>query len=290
MTSGAHASGSSPRNELEAEFEDGVEDDRPGTGNTEPLAYHLSDVGVRLQGARGSRQILDNVNMTVRRGEIVGIVGRSGTGKTTLMRLLGGLLDPTDGSVLLNGEPLKDHAGTVVTVFQDYGNALLPWRTVERNVALGLEGRLNRDQLRARVGEVLAMVGLEAHAKEHPSTLSGGMQQRVQIARALAVRPDILLMDEPFGALDSMTKAALQDEVLAVQAATGATIVFITHDIEEAIYLSDRVMVISGSPGTMSNAIDTELPPDRNQLQTRELPRFLEVRHTLGQALSLAGP
>lgn len=252
----------------------------------EEAAYELVEVGVELSGSSGRKEILRDVCLSIPQGEIVGIVGRSGTGKTTLLRLLGGLLSPTSGSASLHGKPLDGPPGTVVTVFQDYGNALLPWRTVAKNVALGLERRMSSSEVRDRVAEALRMVHLESHANEYPSRLSGGMQQRVQIARALAVRPRVLLMDEPFGALDAMTKASLQDELRAVQAETGATMVFITHDIEEAVYLADQVMVISGVPGTISRRLRTGLPASRNQIDTRALPRFLEVRHELALALS----
>jgi NitT/TauT family transport system ATP-binding protein len=176
-----------------------------------------------------------------------------------------------------------------VTVFQDYGHALLPWRTVARNVALGLEGRLPKPEIAERVAESLAMVGLEGRASEYPWRLSGGMQQRVQIARALAMRPKVLLMDEPFGALDAMTKASLQDQLLEVHATTGTTVILITHDLEEAIYLADRVFVICGSPGSMGAELATSLPRPRDQLETRELPRYLELRHTLISTLREAG-
>jgi NitT/TauT family transport system ATP-binding protein len=170
-------------------------------------------------------------------------------------------------------------------VFQDYQNALLPWRTVARNTGLGLEGRIGRRERDSRVSEALSLVGLGDHARDYPWRLSGGMAQRVQIARALAVQPSVLLMDEPFGALDAITKAALQDVLLEVQRKTGATIVFVTHDLDEAIYLSDRVVVVSGRPGAITLVVDTELPRTRDQLETRELSRYLAVRHLLGEEL-----
>jgi NitT/TauT family transport system ATP-binding protein len=218
-------------------------------------------------------------------GEIVAIVGRSGTGKTTLLRVLGGLLPPSDGNVLLDGGRLTGPSELVGIVFQDYGHALLPWRTVASNVALGLEGRVAKDERRERVATALEMVGLEPRAADYPWRLSGGMQQRVQIARALALRPRVLLMDEPFGALDAMTKASLQDQLLDVHGRTGATVILITHDLEEAIYLADRVFVIAGSPGELQTPVATELPRPRDQLSTRELPRYLELRHALVAAL-----
>jgi len=243
-------------------------------------------VHVSLPTQAGDREILHDISFEVAAGEIVAIVGRSGTGKTTLLRILGGLLPPSDGSVLLRGRPLTGPSELVAMVFQDYAQALLPWRSVGSNVALGLEGRLAKEQRRERVAEALEMVGLDQRAADHPWRLSGGMQQRVQIARALALRPEVLLMDEPFGALDAMTKASLQDQLLDVHARTGATIVLITHDLEEAIYLADRVFVIAGSPGELQAPVTTALPRPRDQLTTRELPEYLQLRHSLVTALA----
>ena len=247
--------------------------------------YRLDDVGVTLTAAHGPLEILRNIGFECHRGEIIGIVGRSGTGKTTLLRLLGGLLRPSAGTVRLDGKPIDGPPSTVVTVFQDYGNALLPWRTVARNVALPLE-RMSRQERDERVSEALGLVGLDGRGGDYPWRLSGGMQQRVQIARALALRPSVLLMDEPFGALDALTKASMQDELLRVQERTGATILFITHDIDEAVYLSDRVFVIAGAPGSLTLQVETGLPRPRNQLSTRETPQYLKVRHMLGEALA----
>ena len=252
------------------------------------ILYAVDSVGVRLPAAGGPRPILLDVSFEVRAGEIIGIVGRSGAGKTTLLRVLGGLLDASSGTVVFDGEVVRRPPTGAVMVFQDYGNALLPWRTVARNTGLGLEGRVSRDERRRRVADALSMVGLADRGSDHPWRLSGGMAQRAQIARALALEPKVLLMDEPFGALDAITKAALQDVLLSVQRETQATVVFITHDLEEAIYLSDRVLVMGGSPGTITMAVNTELPCSRDQLATRELPRYLHVRHLLGQALRAA--
>jgi NitT/TauT family transport system ATP-binding protein len=172
-----------------------------------------------------------------------------------------------------------------VFVFQNYAASLLPWRTVERNVALGLERRMAKAEIRARVAEALAMVGLADRANDYPWRLSGGMQQRVQLARALAVRPSALLMDEPFGALDAMTKGALQDQLLGVRQRTGATVVFVTHDIDEAVYLSDRIVVLDGSPATIAREFEVDLPRPRHQLTTKERPEFLEVRRAVYDAI-----
>jgi len=173
----------------------------------------------------------------------------------------------------------------LVTVFQDYTQSLLPWRSVRRNVALGVESRMSKQETAGRVAEALEMVGLTDRADEHPRNLSGGMQQRVQIARALAMRPSVLLMDEPFGALDAMTKASLQDQLQQVQAATQTTIVFVTHDVDEAVYLSDKIVVLQNKPASVGVELEVELPRPRHQLRTKDEPRFLELRHQVYAAL-----
>ena len=248
-------------------------------------AYELRDVSVELNISSGRLSVLENIDFSMKQGEIVGIVGRSGTGKTTLLRVLGGLLSATRGAVRVYGAPIAGPPETVVTVFQDYGNAILPWRTVAKNVALGLEGRFSRREREERVDEALRMVGLDKRRGEYPWRLSGGMQQRVQIARALAMRPKVLLMDEPFGALDALTKASLQDELLRLKEQTGATILFITHDMDEAVYLSDRVFVIAGTPGRLTLQYDVDLARPRHQIETRELPEYLAARHALALAI-----
>jgi NitT/TauT family transport system ATP-binding protein len=247
--------------------------------------YQVDGLGIRLPASNGAQPVLDNLTFDVRDGEVVAIIGRSGVGKTTLLRVLGGLLRPSDGTVTFDGKPVHAPPADVVMVFQDYGNALLPWRTVARNAALGLESRVGPTERRRRVDDALRMVGLQDSGSKFPAQLSGGMAQRVQIARALAVKPKVLLMDEPFGALDAITKAALQDVLLDVQQQIGATVVFITHDLDEALYLSDRVLVMTGTPGSVTMAVDTEIPRPRDQLATRELARYLQMRHLLGQIL-----
>lgn len=254
------------------------------TITTEPI-FQLHGVDVDYPTPDGPRSVLKDLSLSVGAGEFVSIVGRSGTGKTTLLRVLGGLLPPTRGSISLEGKSVTGTQDDVLVVFQDYANAILPWRTVRRNVGLGLEGRVSRKEREERVDEALAIVGLQGRDNDRPRQLSGGMQQRVQIARAVARRPRVLLMDEPFGALDAMTKTALQDSVLDLQRATGATILFITHDIDEAAYLSDRVLVLGGQPSSIAQEVFTQLPRPRQQLETRETERFLEVRHELALAI-----
>jgi NitT/TauT family transport system ATP-binding protein len=241
-------------------------------------SYSARAVGVVID----NRPILDDVNLQVRAGEFVSIMGRSGTGKTTLLRVLGGLLAPTASStVTFDGHRVDGPPAGVVFVFQNYAASLLPWRTVAGNVGIGLEGNTSKQERTDRVAEALAMVGLADRAKDRPWQLSGGMQQRVQLARALAMRPSVLLMDEPFGALDAMTKASLQDELLRVQQRTGATVVFVTHDVDEAVYLSDRIVILEGSPATVAHEFEVDLPRPRHQLATKEEPAFLRLRRAV---------
>lgn len=252
----------------------------------EPAVYAGSRVSIELQGAEGAHRVLEDVSFDVRKGEVLSILGPSGTGKTTLLRALSGLVKTAAGSELLyHGSPLPGPPEGVVLVFQDYTSSLLPWRTVERNVALGIEGRVAKAERRERIYSALELVGLADRAKAYPNELSGGMQQRVQLARALAVRPQVLLMDEPFGSLDAMTKAQLQDELQTLQSVTGATVVFVTHDIEEAIYLSDRLVVLTGTPGRLHGTYTVNLPRPRSQLETREDANFLSLRHKVFHAI-----
>jgi NitT/TauT family transport system ATP-binding protein len=261
------------------------EQDAAALTHARAVMFELKDVAVTLPSGNTQRPILKDVTLRVRESEVIGVVGPSGTGKTTLLRVLSGLLRPSAGTVHLGGKPVLAPTQEAVTVFQDYSSALLPWRTVERNVALPLEGRTTKSERRERVLRALEIVGLADRLDEYPWRLSGGMQQRVQIARALVLEPRVLLMDEPFGALDAITKGSLHDQLLDVQAKTGATIIFITHDVEEAVYLSDRVMVIHGAPGLIVHEVATALPRPRDQIATRDMPRYHEVRHELAKVL-----
>lgn len=249
------------------------------------VLFNLRDVALFLPVRGGKREILRGISFPVRASEILTIVGASGTGKTSLLRIMAGLTAHTGGTVLFRGAPLNGAQNGVAIVFQDYGSALLQWRTVARNVSLGLERTLRGAELTKRVATALDLVGLGGHAGDYPWQLSGGMQQRVQIARALAPGPSVLLMDEPFAALDAMTKAGLQDELLRLRERTQASIVFITHDIDEAVYLGDRVGVMHGAPGTMARMVDIDLPSPRHQVRTRELPAFLRLRHSIHDAI-----
>ena len=230
----------------------------------------------------GGRSILQNISFAVRRGEFVCVIGASGCGKTTLLRLLAGLVQPTTGSVHLGGKPVAGPSRDVALVFQDYSRALLPWRTAVGNVSLALEAiGIPAAERAARIAQLLTKVGLADHAEKYPSQLSGGMQQRLQIARSLAQDPSVLLMDEPFGALDAMTRQSLQDEMLRIAAERNATVLFVTHDLEEALYLGDRIIALYSNPGRIARVVDIPLPRPRNQLATREHPEFLRLRRDL---------
>jgi len=253
-------------------------------------ARALSVRGLRVSfGAEssGGRTILDDVTFEVGDGAFLCVVGASGTGKTTLLRALAGLVRPSGGELLFDGQAIAGPSRDRAIIFQDYSKALLPWRTVRGNIALSLEARgvpaKDRDAI---IDELVAKMGLVRARDQFPGQLSGGMQQRVQIARCLAQEPKILLMDEPFGALDAMTRQSLQDEILQLAEEKQMTVVFITHDLEEAIYLGDRVVVLGGSPATVIETIDVGLPRPRNQLTTREDARFLAYRHRLFDLLT----
>jgi len=236
--------------------------------------------GVSLQ--YGHRTILSDINLSISPGEFVCVIGASGCGKTSMLRLIAGLAAPTQGQVSVGQTPVRGPSRDVAVLFQDYGRALLPWRTVFGNVSLALEAnRVPRAQRAERIEALLSMVGLDQHADKYPVQLSGGMQQRLQIARTLAQEPSILLMDEPFGALDAMTRQSLQDEILSIVAKRQVTVFFVTHDLEEALYLGDRVVTLYSGPGRIAKLIDVKLPKPRNQLTTRENPDFGPLRREL---------
>ena len=226
---------------------------------------------------RGTMTALSGIDLAIRQGEFVSLIGPSGCGKSTLLRLIGDLTAPTTGTVTVNGKP-----ATQARLDRDYGivfqaPVLFEWRNVEENVGLPLEliGTDRRARV-ARVSEMLELVELTEFRRHHPYQLSGGMQQRVSIARALAFEPALLLMDEPFGALDEMTRERMNSEVLRVWAQTGITVVFVTHSIPEAVFLSSRVAVMSARPGRITRIIDVDLPRPRT-VETRENRRYFEL-------------
>ena len=226
---------------------------------------------------------LDGVDLNVEDGELVCIVGASGCGKSTLLNIIGGLDSPTDGEVRVDGEVVVGPGPDRGMVFQAY--SLYPWRSVADNIALGLQcARWDKPRARDRVQELLGIMGLTEFADLRPGQLSGGMRQRVAIARALAPEPDVLLLDEPFGALDAQTKRVMQDFLLQVQARTRATVLMVTHDVGEAVYLSERVYVLSARPGRVAAEIPVPFGHHRGPLVQRD-PRFLDLRDEIEDLL-----
>ena len=238
----------------------------------------VSNIDVDLYGKR----ILEDVSFDVKEGQIVAVVGPSGCGKTTLLRVLAGLVAPSRGEVIIAGQRVVAPRRDLAVVFQDYGKALLPWRNAYGNVALALEAiGVKRSEQKERIESLLSLVGLSEHREKFPRQLSGGMQQRLQIARALAQDPRMLLMDEPFGALDAMTRRTLQDEMLAIAQRTDKTIFFVTHDLEEAIYIADSILGLLPRPGRLSEIFQVDIPRPRDQVTTAEHPDFLSLRRRL---------
>jgi len=227
---------------------------------------------------------LDRFSLEVRAGELLSLVGPSGCGKSTLLDLLGGLSSPTSGSIRIDDVPVRGPGLDRGIVFQQY--ALLPWRTAQANVELGLEAKgIPRRQRAARAKEFLALIGLDGFGGRYPHELSGGMKQRVAIARSLAFDPDVLLMDEPFAALDAQTRESLQQELLRIWQATGKTIIFITHGIEEAVFLGQRVAVMTSRPGRIKEVVDIPLGDRTSAADIRTTGEFTALRHQVWSLL-----
>jgi NitT/TauT family transport system ATP-binding protein len=250
-----------------------------------PLVIAIDKLSLTYQAADGPVLALSEIDLKVRAGEFVSFIGPSGCGKTTLMRVIANLVEPSEGAIKVNGMSpeearLKRSYGYV---FQ--APALYPWRTVRRNLMLPLEIMgMSRAEREARAKKYLDLVGLDGFANKFPWQLSGGMQQRVSIARALGFEPQLLLMDEPFGALDEINRDRLNEHLLRLWEKTRVTVIFVTHSIQEAVYLSNRIVVMSPRPGRILEIIDSDLPSNRT-LDIRETPEFLEIAHRVRLAL-----
>jgi NitT/TauT family transport system ATP-binding protein len=238
--------------------------------------------GIRKAFAVGSGETLaiENVSLSMAEGEFLSLVGPSGCGKTTLLRAISGLLKIDAGEIRHRGRKVEGVLPTLQVVFQEYNRSLFPWLSVDRNVRFPLKGVPNAEA-DERVGDALRVVGLEDFAGHYPWQLSGGMQQRVAIARSVAAQAEILLMDEPFASVDAQTRISLEMMLLELWDRLSISVLFVTHDIEEAILLSDRVLVLSQRPSSVIAEIDVDLPRPRDQLKTKELPRFLELREEI---------
>ena len=243
-----------------------------------PVRIAFEQVSVDFPTDHGPMRVLDDVSFEIRNGEFVSIIGPSGCGKTTMMNILGGFVQPTQGQVLLDGQPVKGPGPDRGVIFQEYG--VFPWLTVRQNIEFGLKLGANKtaESERAQiVARYMKLMGLADFADHFPKHLSGGMRQRLAIARAYAVRPQFLLMDEPFGALDAQTRSAMQDLLLEVLQSEGKTVMLITHSVEEAIYLSSRIIVVTARPARIRTIIDVPFGYPRAE-DVHEDPRFLELR------------
>jgi len=228
-----------------------------------------------------STPVLNNVNLEVGKGEFLCIVGPSGCGKSTLLSTIGGFLSPTGGAVKIDGQVVSGPDPRRIFVFQERG--VFPWLTVEGNIEFGLF-KLSRSERQSRVAHYVQMVGLQGFEKAYPAELSGGMKQRLEVARALAVNPDMLLLDEPFGALDSITRLIMRGELLRIWREERNTVIFVTHDIDEAVQLADRVAVMSDRPANIQQTVDIDIAHPRDISS----PRYLELRNGILEQLGLA--
>ena len=225
---------------------------------------------------------LDNVKLTIEKGEFICLLGPSGCGKSTLLNIIAGFDKPSIGEIFIDDKLVKEPSPNYVTIFQDYG--WLPWRSVKKNVELGLESKKISKEERSKIAdEFIELVGLSKFSKHHPTELSGGMQQRVAIARALSVDPEIIFMDEPFGALDAMTRMNMQDEISNIWEQKKKTIIFVTHDIEEAVFLADRIVIMTPGPGKVKSIID--VPIKRKRDRTSE--ELLKIRDKVSIELKM---
>jgi nitrate/nitrite transport system ATP-binding protein len=236
----------------------------------------IEAVGKTFETKKGDFVALSNIDLQIRKGEFVTLIGHSGCGKSTLLNLVAGLLKPSGGTILLAGKHIDGPGPDRGVVFQNH--SLLPWLTCFENVYLAVE-RVFETDLKQRTHAALELVGLSHAEHKYPHEISGGMKQRVGIARALAIEPKVLLLDEPFGALDALTRATLQDELMRIVASTGATVLMVTHDVDEAVLLSDRVVMMTNGPAaTVGQILPVDLPRPRARLALAHDPRFMELR------------
>lgn len=254
------------------------------SGPAKTLSLEVQSLAKSYRVGAETRQVLSDVTFDVEHGEFITIVGPSGAGKTTLLKCLSGLLRPDEGSVRLKGEPVTEPPAGLSVVFQDYSRSLLPWMSILDNVRLPHRGtKTRRAEAVAKATDALIEVGLGEALHLYPWQTSGGMQQRAAIARGLTMRPELLLMDEPFASVDAQTRSDLEDLTLRLQREFGMTVVVVTHDIDEAVYLADRVIVLSGAPTGVTEIVDVGLGRDRDQVGTKSTPEFARLRaHVLG--------
>jgi NitT/TauT family transport system ATP-binding protein len=238
-----------------------------------------------------AKHVLNDTSLVIGSKQFVSVVGPSGCGKSTLLMMMAGLLKPSGGQIRLGDQVVDGPPMGLSVVFQDYSRSLFPWMTVERNLAMAATAyKIPKAELRTRVEQALFSVGLAGSGDMYPWQMSGGMQQRVAIARALVVEPTVMLMDEPFAAVDAQTRADLEDLVLRVRAEYQVTVVFVTHDIDEAVYMGDQIVVMGANPGRVITTIDVELPRPRDQVETKLDPLFSELRSQVFQLVMRPTP
>jgi NitT/TauT family transport system ATP-binding protein len=243
------------------------------------FVLEVRDLGFTYGRGQDAVRAIEGLSLSVREHEFLCVVGPSGAGKTTLLKIIAGLLPPTSGEVAVEGKQVRQPPPGLAMVFQEYTRSLMPWLSVKRNVSFPLAARgLSKAEQDSRAEAALSEVGLSEFQDKYPWQLSGGMQQRVAIARAVAYQPSVLLMDEPFASVDAQVRGDLEDLMLRVQKNTGVTVLFVTHDIDEAVYLGERVAVLSHRPTTVRTELEVPLPYPRDQLTTRALPEFVELR------------
>lgn len=256
----------------------------PPGGDAIPL-LEIENLGVQYSRQKVELKVIQDLSLSIKEGKFVSIVGPSGCGKTTLLRCIGGLQKPTQGQVKVMGEGISQPINEMTLVFQEYNRSLFPWRTVMRNVMLPVEDKMKKRDAQGLALRLIESVGLIGFENYFPWQLSGGMQQRVAIARALAPDPKIILMDEPFAAVDAQTRMALEDQILKIWHDLKLTVLFVTHDIDEAIYLSQTVIVLNGRPARISEEFQIDLEYPRNQIITRGKEEFASYRSRIYEAL-----
>lgn len=251
--------------------------------DTDTLSLRIQDVGKTFGSGEGEVTAIGSVSLDIRKGEFISIVGPSGCGKSTLLQIVAGLIPATSGTVTLHGRTITEPPPGMVYLFQQYSRSLFPWMTVGQNVRFAIEHdkQLSREEIAATCERFIDLVGLSEFTNRYPWELSGGMQQRVSIARALSAQPEVLLLDEPFSAVDALTRMDLHDLILRVWEEIGVTIMLVTHDADEAVYLSDRVALLSNRPSTITKVFTNELPRPRHPVEARQDKRFLSLRHEL---------
>lgn len=248
-----------------------------------PAIIRVKQLGKTFQSKGGPLTVFDGLSLEIGKGSFLSIIGPSGCGKSTLLKLISGLEPPTRGEVLFNDNPVNRPPKGMIYVFQQYTKSILPWRTVIENVEFGLRAQrsVSRKEARERCREYIDLVGLKGYEDYYPYQLSGGMQQRVCIARALICEPDVLLMDEPFSAVDAMTRAILQELVMRIWQKLPITILFVTHDVDEAVFLSTRIVSLGKAGVGIAEDVEIDLPQPRDQIATRAERKFTELRQRL---------